>query len=196
MSRHSNGVSKLHGEVSRRPLERCLDRRARSRGPDHQHNQRDSYQNLAGSGISPNSTTSISAIGKRHLTNEDFWRRVIDIPDAQSLGHAPEVKVAPGASSYVIASRRNANAWANRPSPSAPPIAFSIRKFSPSVSRGVSRPTNAARCCSPIRTPPQIAQRYPPDRYNSFSPANRIRATKAARRSSRKFTNITRIRVS
>ena len=143
-SRHANGVSKLHGEVSRRSVERCLDRRAAARSADHQHHQRHSHQDLDGAGICRALRQVSRPTGRKISPNEDFWRRVIDIPDDDSLGHAPEAEAASGRVRPRTRAPLSASASANRRKPFARRIAFSIPRCSPSVSRDVSPPTNAA----------------------------------------------------
>ena len=57
----SNGVSKLHGSVSRQDVEGPLAGTARRRGADHEHHQRRPHAELAVARRSPSSTTATSA---------------------------------------------------------------------------------------------------------------------------------------
>src|SRR6202011_873538 len=82
MSRHSNGVSKLHGEVSR-----SLWKDVWSGVPAHEV-----PITSVTNGIHTKTwmAPEFSALYQKHfgdweehITDEDFWRRVMDIPDAQ-----------------------------------------------------------------------------------------------------------------
>ena len=58
--------------------------RADARSADHQHHERHSHQDLDGAGIFRALYDKYLGDWEENLTNEDFWRRVIDIPDAHS----------------------------------------------------------------------------------------------------------------
>ena len=51
LSRHANGVSKLHGEVSSVALERCVVGRSNPRGAYYKHYERRAYKNVDGAGV-------------------------------------------------------------------------------------------------------------------------------------------------
>ena len=126
-SRHANGVSKLHGEVSRSLW-------------------KDVWAGVPGHEVPITSITNgvhtktwmapeFSALYQKylgdweeHLTDPDFWRGVTDIPDAQLWETHQKLKLR--LVEFVRDRvRRRRERWANRRNRSAASIAFSIRKF-------------------------------------------------------------------
>ena len=180
MSRHANGVSKLHGEVSR-----GLWKDVWAGVPMHEVPITSITNGIhTKTWMAP----EFSALYRKylgdweeHLTEPDFWRGVIDIPDAQLWETHQKLKLR-----LVEFVRERVRTRRERlgESPEA------IRQGQPDPRSGDPDdrvcPTFChlqARhaCCLAIRSGCSVCSTTPRARCNLFLPAKRIRATKAAK---------------
>ena len=146
---HYNGVSALHGEVSRKMWQRPL-----ARAPEHEV-PIESITN----GVHTASwiAREMGALFTRYLgprwaerrDDAELWARVARDPRRRAVAGARAPPPSPGAARAPLAARAPPSAAAPaREELAAAPTRCSIRARSPSASRAASRRTSARRCSS------------------------------------------------
>ena len=170
-------------------LERCLGGRAGARSADHQHHQRHPHQDLDGAGVLRPLPKISRRLGgapdrARFLARRDRYSR------RAALGNAPEIETASGGVCAGARAHGRASGWANRRNRSAAvnrildPEILTIgfaRRFA-TYKRGALLFSDQERLQA-------SAQRRHAAGAIHFRRQSRIRGTKAARRSSSRFTN-------
>ena len=147
-SRQANGVSKLHGEVSKGLWKDVWAGVPDDEVPITSITNGIHTKTWAAPEFMDLYTQYLGADWEENLTNVDYWLRVNRIPDEVLWDTHQKLKARLIEFARSAGPHGSASGWASRPRTCVRSTTSSTRKSSPSGSRAGSPPTSAARCCS------------------------------------------------